>query len=94
MGFGAVTLYRRYSTASQSQSVQSGERFLAFHLTAMAALARLTVLTGTYVIYPWYRAPAPIGAAQLAGSPPNQRAASDPVSQYPVFVYIGTSLVD
>jgi hypothetical protein len=28
----------------------------------MAAVAWLTVITGTYVVYPWYRAPAPEGA--------------------------------
>lgn len=79
MGFGAlyllagsgaiVTLYARYSTDSQSRPVQSDDRFLAFYLVAMAALAWLAVLTGTYVIYPWYRAPAPVGSAQFADFP-------------------------
>jgi hypothetical protein len=35
----------------------------------MAALAWLTVLTGTYIIYPWYRAVAPVGTANLAAFP-------------------------
>ena len=79
MGFGALyllagsgaiaTLYAQYSTNSRSQSFQGKDRLLAFYLTAMAALAWLTVLTGTYIIYPWYRAPAPVGVAQLAGFP-------------------------
>jgi hypothetical protein len=32
----------------------------------MAVVAWLTVLVGTYIVYPWYRAPAPKGAANLA----------------------------
>jgi uncharacterized membrane protein len=35
----------------------------------MAALAWITVLTGTYIIYPWYRAVAPVGTVNLAGFP-------------------------
>jgi hypothetical protein len=79
MGFGALyllagsgaiaTLYVQYSHDSQSQSFQGRDRLLVFYLTAMAALAWLTVLSGTYIVYPWYRAPAPVGAAQLAGFP-------------------------
>ena len=35
----------------------------------MAVLAWLTVLTGTYIIYPWYRAVPPPGTADLAAYP-------------------------
>jgi hypothetical protein len=35
----------------------------------MAALAWLTCLTGTYVVYVWYRATPPQGASDLAGFP-------------------------
>jgi hypothetical protein len=35
----------------------------------MAALAWLTVLTGTYIVYPWYRAAPPAGTAHLAAFP-------------------------
>ena len=79
MGFGALyllagsgaiaTLYVRYSTNSQSHSFQGRDRLLAFYLTAMAALAWLTVLSGTYIIYPWYRAAAPAGTTNLAAYP-------------------------
>ena len=37
------------------------ERFLGIYLVAMAVLAWLTVLTGAYIIYPWYRAVAAAG---------------------------------
>jgi hypothetical protein len=79
MGFGALyllagsgviaVLYRRYSTDSSSHSAPGGETFLSIYLTVMAALAWLTVLTGTYVIYPWYRATPPVGTANLTAFP-------------------------
>jgi hypothetical protein len=79
MGFGALyllagsgaiaALYVLYSTDSQSQSFQSRDRFLTFYLSAMAALAWLTVLTGTYIIYPWYRTAAPAATVNLAVFP-------------------------
>src|SRR5512140_2495918 len=32
----------------------------------MAVVAWLTVITGTFIVYPWYRAPAPKGTAGAA----------------------------
>ena len=79
MGFGAlyllagsgaiVALVRRYGTDAPSQSVTGGDRFLGIYLSIMAALAWLTVLTGTYIIYPWYRDAAPVGTANLTAYP-------------------------
>jgi uncharacterized membrane protein len=79
MGFGAlyllaasgalVELYRRYSPSSPVPITPKDESFLRFYLIAMAALAWLTVLTGTYIIYPWYRAVAPVGTPNLAAFP-------------------------
>jgi len=44
----------------------SGEgRFLKLYLIAMVVLAWAAVLSGAYVIYPWYRAVAPPGTVQL-----------------------------
>ncbi len=36
---------------------------------SMAAVAWLTVLVGTYIVYPWYRAKPPEGTADLAAYP-------------------------
>jgi hypothetical protein len=36
-----------------------------FYLSSMATLAWITVLTGTYLIYPWYRAVPPDGTTDL-----------------------------
>jgi hypothetical protein len=79
MGFGAlyllagsgaiVQLYLRSSTEAQTQASPTSHRFLGIYLTVMAALAWLTVLTGTYIIYPWYRAAPPVGTVNLAGYP-------------------------
>jgi len=78
MGFGAlyllacsgalVELWRRYGPQAP-QPAQGDERFLRVYLTVMAVLAWLTVFTGAYIIYPWYRAAAPPGTANLAGFP-------------------------
>ena len=79
MGFGAlyllactgalVELYRRYAPEAAGPVTDGDERFLRVYLVAMAVLAWLTVLTGAYVIYPWYRAAAPAGTVDLSGFP-------------------------
>jgi hypothetical protein len=79
MGFGAlyllagsgaiVELYRRNLADSPPQSALGGDRFLGIYLSAMAALAWFAVLTGTYIIYPWYRATPPTGTAELGAYP-------------------------
>jgi hypothetical protein len=90
MGFGAlyllacsgalVELYRRYSPQNLESSVQSDEKFLRIYLVAMAALAWLAVLTGAYIIYPWYRAVPPPGTANLAAFPQRLLMASSTTS--------------
>lgn len=79
MGFGALyllagsgaiaTLYLRHSTDVSSYSAPNGDRFLGIYLIVMAALAWLTVLTGTYIIYPWYRAAPPKDTVNLGAYP-------------------------
>jgi hypothetical protein len=79
MGFGAlyllacsgalVEIWRRYSPRATAPVTAWDAMFLRVYLVLMSALAWLTVLTGTYVIYPWYRAAAPTGTTQLAAYP-------------------------
>ncbi len=45
------------------------ERFLKIYLVTMAALAWMAVLTGTYIVYPWYRAVPPPGTTSLSDFP-------------------------
>lgn len=77
MGFGGLYLLAcsgalveicRLSSSPDRTSENSG-RFLRLYLVAMAALAWGAVLSGTYAIYPWYRAVAPAGTADLSGFP-------------------------
>ena len=79
MGFGAlyllassgaiVALFRRYSTKPSPQNQVGGDRFLGIYLSILTALAWLTVLTGTYIIYPWYRAAPPKDTVNLGAYP-------------------------
>ena len=79
MGFGAlyllacsgalVELYRLTFSSAPSASTPGQERFLKVYLITMAVLAWAAVLTGAYVIYPWYRATPPPGTADLSMFP-------------------------
>lgn len=79
MGFGAlyllacsgalVEVWRRYAPRAGAPVSARDAKFLQMYLVVMAGLAWLTVLTGAYVIYPWYRAAAPAGTTQLAAYP-------------------------
>jgi hypothetical protein len=76
MGFGALYLlacpaaliefYRFTTSSAPVPETTREERFLKFYLVAMVVLAWTTVLTGAYVVYPWYRAAPPPGAHDLA----------------------------
>lgn len=79
MGFGAlyllassfaiVELYRRYRPGDIQPVSAEDEDFLAAWLVTMAVIAWITVLSGAYVIYPWYRAVPPLGTAELSAFP-------------------------
>ena len=77
MGFGALFMLAFsgaigviYATASGRNGSSPGEtRMFRLYLVSMAALAWLTVLTGAYVVYPWYRAKPPPGVTDLSAYP-------------------------
>src|SRR5580698_9286392 len=79
MGFGAlylmacsgalVELHRRYWSPMKPAIEVEDERFLTVYLTLMAVIAWLAVLSGAYIIYPWYRAVPPAGTGSLAAFP-------------------------
>jgi hypothetical protein len=79
MGFGAlyllacsgalVELYSFTTSFPQSEATPGEERFLKVYLLAMVVLAWAAVLTGAYVIYPWYRAAPPPGTTGLSMFP-------------------------
>jgi hypothetical protein len=79
MGFGAlyllacsgalVELYRFTTSSAPSEFTPDRGRFLKFYLITMVVLAWAAVLSGAYVIYPWYRATPPPGTADLSMFP-------------------------
>jgi hypothetical protein len=92
MGFGAlfmlafsgalVELYRLSAPGAPSPMSTRGQQLLNFYLVAMVILAWLTVLSGTYQIYPWYRAVPPAGVADLAEYPRRLLLSSGKTSQW------------
>jgi hypothetical protein len=78
MGFGAfyllacsgalVELHRRF-IARNGSVVSIDGPFLKLYLFSMSLFAWLAALTGTYLVYPWYRATPPPGTTDLTGYP-------------------------
>jgi hypothetical protein len=82
-GSGAlVEVYRRYAPANESVGEERGGWFLRVYLAVMAALAWLAVLTGAYIVYPWYRALPPTGTTDLHGFPQRLLMASPTTIQW------------
>jgi hypothetical protein len=79
MGFGAlyllacsgalVEIWLRYSRSDMSPISEREEEFVRAYLLGMTGLAWIAVLSGTYIIYPWYRAVPPTGTVNLAEYP-------------------------
>jgi hypothetical protein len=79
MGFGALfmlafsgaiaELYRMSALANVGQASAREQNLLRFYLVAMVALAWAAVLSGAYLVYPWYRAVPPAGVTDLADYP-------------------------
>jgi hypothetical protein len=79
MGFGTLfmlafsgaigVLYETTSAGTRAQPSRWETRMFRFYLTSMTVLAWLTVLSGTYIIYPWYRATPPEGTTDLSFYP-------------------------
>ena len=69
LGFsGALVILLSSSVAGHPWTPRE-RRFGGYYLGGMAVLAWAAVLAGAYVIYPWYRAIAPIGTTDLGGFP-------------------------
>ena len=79
MGFGALfmlavagavaELYRLSAPAAAMVPSAPEQRLLWWYLLAMVVLAWATVVSGTYMVYPWYRAVPPAGTTDLANYP-------------------------
>ena len=76
MGFGALfmlafagaaaELYRLSAPTVAVLPTPGAQRLLRWYLIAMVILAWAAVLSGTYMVYPWYRAVPPAGATDLS----------------------------
>src|SRR5271167_3043059 len=79
MGFGALFMLAFsgaigviYATAAGGVNWSPSprnRRLFRFYLVSMAVMAWLTVLSGAYLIYPWYRAAPPAGVTDLSAYP-------------------------
>lgn len=79
MGFGALfmlafsgAIAMIYATAVGAAPVAAsgrGRTMFRAYLVSMAVLSWLAVLSGSYLVYPWYRATPPAGTRDLAGYP-------------------------
>jgi hypothetical protein len=79
MGFGALfmlafsgalaELYRMSVAGPSTQLSRRGQSLLGFYLIAMVILAWVTVLSGAYIVYPWYRAVPPSGITDMTDYP-------------------------
>lgn len=79
MGFGVlyllggsgllVELHRFTSSSSPYETSVGHQRFLRIYLIAMVVLAWAAVLTGAYIVYPWYRATPSPGTINLSMYP-------------------------
>lgn len=79
---GALVELYRISMPAGPTDERHAKQWLVVYLVAMAILAWLTVLTGTYQIYPWYRAVPPEGATDLAEYPRRLLLSSGRTSQW------------
>jgi hypothetical protein len=77
MGFGVLFMLAFSGAIGVIQSTAGGgerpggvgQGMFRFYLVSMAVLAWLSVLSGAYLVYPWYRAVPPAGTADLAAYP-------------------------
>jgi len=92
MGFGALfmlafsgalaELYRMSASDGPASISSRGHTLLMIYLAVMVILAWLTVFSGAYIVYPWYRAVPPAGATDLAEYPRRLLLSSGKTSEW------------
>ena len=92
MGFGAlfmlafsgalVELYRMSLATGPVLTSNRGQMLLNVYLVAMVLLAWLTVFSGAYIVYPWYRAVPPAGLTDLSEYPRRLLLSSGKTSEW------------
>jgi hypothetical protein len=80
-GSGAlVGLYR--ATIPSAESKPGEVRFVRLYLIAITVLAWAAVLTGAYIVYPWYRAVPPLGTVDFSMFPQRLLMSSSATSDW------------
>jgi hypothetical protein len=64
-----VGLYGLKSEWQTAEGTNKNVRILKIYMWALAVLVWAAVFTGTYIIYPWYRAAPPVGAYDFSTFP-------------------------
>jgi uncharacterized membrane protein len=91
MGFGALFMLAfsgalaevyRMSVSTGPAQVSRGQSVLGVYLIAMVVLAWLTVFSGAYIVYPWYRAVPPAGLTDLSEYPRRLLLSSGKTSEW------------
>ena len=75
-------LYRLSAPGVAVQASQREKALLNVYLVAMVLLAWLTVFSGAYIVYPWYRAVPPAGTTDLADYPRRLLLSSGKTSEW------------
>ena len=68
-GFGMLVLLHRSLGSNRAELSQAAQRREKAYLIVMVVLGWAAVLTGAYLVYPWYRAVPPAGVTDLTAYP-------------------------
>ena len=91
MGFGALFMLAfsgalaelyRMSVPATAAPTSREQTLLGVYLIVMVTLAWLTVFSGAYIVYPWYRAVPPAGLTDLSEYPRRLLLASGQTSEW------------
>ena len=82
---GLAGLYSLKPALITPEGVVERMRRLKVGVVAMAVTAWLTVLTGTWIVYPWYRARPPEGTTDLEGYPRSYLLADEDLADWHEF---------
>lgn len=82
---GLAGLYSMRPALLTAEGLQERVKRVKFGTGLMAVVAWVTVVTGTYIVYPWYRAAPPEGLTNLTAYPRSFLKANEAISGWHVF---------